>query len=161
MGTRNPDGENTSTRFTAGDAVKYLVAVIALVGFAWFIVYLMGRTTSASELEWTRAVYLLSGVEAIAFAAAGFLFGKEVNRQRAENAERRATETARGEVEAREKATEAETKGRSLASAIRAKVEGLAQKRSDLEAFGTGAGGASARADYDELKRLAEELFPD
>ena len=40
--------------------------------------------------EWGQYTYFLKGVEAIALAAVGFLFGKEVNSERAEAAEARA-----------------------------------------------------------------------
>jgi len=90
---------NQKISFSWTEVIKYLIAIAALVGFSWFIIYLIGKTTNASELEWTRAVYLLSGVEAVAFAAAGFIFGREVNRQRAEKAEQRASKSELENIE--------------------------------------------------------------
>ena len=77
------ESEKTSWK----DVVVYAVAVVALIGFGLLLILLFIANESADELVWTRYVYLLSGVEAIAFAAAGFLFGKEVHRKQAENAE--------------------------------------------------------------------------
>ena len=99
------------SRLSWSDLVKYGMAVLALVGFSWIIIYLMSKTESASEMEWTRAVYLLSGVEAIAFAAAGFIFGREVNRQRAQKAEERAFEAEAQNVVTLKRAVALETKG--------------------------------------------------
>jgi hypothetical protein len=44
----------------------------------------------ATDPAWSHYLYLLNGIQAIAFAGAGFLFGKEVNRGRAEVAEQTA-----------------------------------------------------------------------
>lgn len=122
------------------------VALLALAGFAWFITYMLGLTTT-TETQWTRAVYLFTGAEAIAFAAAGFFFGREVNRQRAERAEDRA-----------DKAQAAEARGTSLAEAIRIKAQGHANK---TQLYGLGANVVQAtQADFSELVALADRLFP-
>lgn len=145
-----------------GERLILVVAVLALVGFGLIVVYLLGRTTEANETEWTRALYLLNGVEAIAFAAAGYLFGREVNRRRAEQAEERAEqaeerveEVGVEAVEARTRAVEAESKGKALAAAIRAKGE--VQMQEGLEGFSPQPPG---QTDLGELDRLARELFP-
>jgi hypothetical protein len=71
------------------EALAGIVTIIALVGFAAFIVYLLIKV-SADEKSWSRRVYLFAAVEAVAFAAVGWLFGREVHRERAESAEQRA-----------------------------------------------------------------------
>jgi hypothetical protein len=63
-------------------------------------------TPTADERHWTRATYLFGSVEAIAFAAAGFLFGREVHRQQAAKAEQRAAEAERNTKEASSRAAE-------------------------------------------------------
>jgi hypothetical protein len=116
---------------------------------------------------WTRAAYLLGGVEAIAFAAAGYFFGREVNRQRAESAEEQAdqagqqAEQARSAaLEAEKRATEAETKGKSLKAAIAA--EASAAPEAGVVAFGPpGEGQVSATPGaITKLATLADQLFP-
>ena len=62
------------------------VGLAAPVGFSIGIVYLLGQVT-ANETQPSRMVYLFSGVEAIASAAAGYFFGTKVHRERAEKAE--------------------------------------------------------------------------
>lgn len=142
------------------DLITYSIAVLSLAGFSWFIYYLVGRTNSASELEWTRSVYLLSGVEAIVFAAAGFLFGREVHRVRAEKAEEKAGLAETIATEAQSRAVAAETKGESLASAIFAKQAGMESKASEYEAFAPQAEAALTKADLKELAEMAQSMFP-
>ena len=142
------------------DLITYIMAVISLVGFAWFIIYLVGRTINATELEWTRAVYLLSGVEAIVFAAAGFLFGREVHRVRAEKAEERAEKAETDASESKERAVTAEIKGESLAAAINAKQKGIESMAPQYEAFGPKTAATLSQANLNELAEMAQSMFP-
>ncbi|KKL57828.1 hypothetical protein LCGC14_2231500, partial [marine sediment metagenome] len=66
--------------------VPYIIAIGVMIAYGFFIYFLIGKV-GAEDPDWSRLIYLFSGVEAIVFAAAGFLFGREVNRKRAENAE--------------------------------------------------------------------------
>ncbi|WP_276167800.1 hypothetical protein [Zobellia alginiliquefaciens] len=66
--------------------MQFVIAIALLIAYGFFIYFLIGRVDSGDP-SWSRLIYLFSGVEAIVFAAVGFLFGKEVNRQRAEKAE--------------------------------------------------------------------------
>jgi len=89
------------------------VSLLALTGFGLFVIFLLTRL-GTTELSWTRAVYLLSGVEALAFSGAGFLFGREVQRRQVESAEARAERSDR-----RAEASEADAvKGRALARMV-------------------------------------------
>jgi len=131
------------------DYVSYAVALLALLAFAWFIRYML-RLEEPSEVQWTRAVYLLAGVEAIAFAAAGFLFGREVNRQQAENSEINAQKGAKGEA---------------LAEAIRSKRDsslagGGGDAGDDFGGLGTDQAAQVRRRDIEDLGNLADRLFP-
>ncbi len=100
------------------DVIVYGVAIAALVAFFFFVRYLLGRVATAEELEWTRAVYLFSGVEAIVFAATGFLFGKEVHRKQAEKAEKAEARANNAETES----VENKTKLKVLSDSINVKV---------------------------------------
>jgi hypothetical protein len=68
------------------DSVAPWIGLVAMAAFGWFVYYLI-HNLGAGEPQWSRAVYIFGGVEAVAFAAAGFFFGKEVHRERAETAE--------------------------------------------------------------------------
>ena len=67
-------------------SLQYVIAISLLIAYGFFIYFLIGKVDSGDP-SWSRLIYLFSGVEGIVFAAVGFLFGKEVNRQRAEKAE--------------------------------------------------------------------------
>ena len=100
--------------------IATVLGVIALVAFGCFAYYLV-KHIGEGQQQWDRLVYIFGGVEAVAFAAAGYFFGKEVNRARAETAEKRANDAeqkadnAKETVkEAQEKITKAEDKLSSL-----------------------------------------------
>jgi len=119
------------------EIVGTVLGVLALGGFALLVGHVLGRAAKAEELEWTRLVYLLSGVEAIAFAAAGYFFGRVVNRERAEGAEKRASEAQVDASEAQAKMTEAKQKEAVMKAgmeSVRAAIRGRKQ------ALGTGFG---------------------
>ncbi|MDW8425638.1 MAG: hypothetical protein RMK51_06860 [Meiothermus sp.] len=116
-----------------------LLGVAVLVGFAVLVVYMFGLLAS-SETTWNRALYLFAGVEAIAFAAAGYFFGREVHRQRAEVAEWRAGQAEQQRQQWCERALEAETRGQSLRAALLAR--------------------AAEHPEFAEMARLSEALFP-
>jgi hypothetical protein len=128
-------------------------AIAVLVGFGLMVTYVVGRV-DADERTWTRLAWLLSSVEAIAFGAAGAIFGASVQRDRAVAAEERAQKNERDAVA-----------GRTLAETIKAGAE--AQAPGDVSTPASGAkstggilgGGSSAvEAPYVELAR---RLFPD
>lgn len=112
------------------------VAIAVLLAFAGFVI-VMVTWTDEDEVEWTRLAWIFSSIEAIAFAAAGALFGSTVQRQRAETAE----------ANAKKNATDAE-KGRSLAN----------QLKSEAVLDDNALEGASVAQRY---ARLAAYYFPD
>jgi len=145
---------NTNAK-TPKDILAPIVAFLALVGFALFIHYMLGLTR-AQETEWTRAVYLFTGVEAIAFAAAGFFFGREVQRVRAEKAEKRAEDAEKHAIDAEREVA----KGRSLSEAIKAKAAGQLKRAEPYRALGGDKTIELTQADINELADLASRLFP-
>jgi hypothetical protein len=124
-----------------------LVAAFAvLVAFAAFVVFLI-RETDAGDVRWTRLAWLFTSVEAIAFGAAGALFGSSIQRARAEKAEQAAQENA-GDA----------AKGRALAETLKADAPNL-QGRGPLEALGADQG-REATAIAHRHAELARRLFP-
>ena len=95
-----------------------IVGIIALFFFGSFAYYLAKHAGDVQQQQWDRLVYIFGGVEAVAFAAAGFFFGREVNRERAENAEDKAKEAEKTAKEDGEKKSKAETKLNSLVKYI-------------------------------------------
>jgi hypothetical protein len=87
-----------------------MAAVVLLVGWAivnGFLLFLAGQ---ASDASWARLIVVLNGVEAVAFAAAGFLFGTQVNRAKAEEATARANQATDVANEASVRARDAQAK---------------------------------------------------
>jgi len=67
------------------DSLAGWVSACSLAAF-FALIILMFTERGGSQTAWDRLVYLLTGVEAVAFASAGWLFGKEVHRSEAQEA---------------------------------------------------------------------------
>jgi hypothetical protein len=134
-----------------------LVAALALVA-AWLVLlgWMVFRTT-VPDLEWTRLLVILGSLEAVAFAAAGALFGTTIQRRRVEDTKERAEK-------ADERASQAEktsmgnaqgaANGRALATAVKV-------RRSPRAAAGVERVSTQQQEANDELVTLAQRLFPD
>ena len=87
----------TTTTSSAGPRLRgpaLVVAVLAVALWGAFVVILALVADTANEVLWARYGFLLASVEAVAFAAAGALFGASIQRERAEKAEERAEQNA-------------------------------------------------------------------
>ena len=107
-------------------------------------------------------LYLFTGIEAIVFAALGYVFGKDINRKRAESAEKDAkkskkeAENSRREAEkAKEKTYMEREKGIALSSAVKTKWQADVGK----DKYTTRSGRPSDNND-DYLINLATRLYP-
>lgn len=143
--------------FTQG-LIPLLVAVIVLWWFGTVLKEMLERAgTEVTDATWARYTNLYSGLEALAYAAAGFLFGREVNRQRADRAEEDAAKSQQVANEAQSVAATSTANGRALAAALRSP--------GSLGSFHPEAGGAEAAtavapAQLAALRQIADELFP-
>jgi hypothetical protein len=154
--TSNPTGSDGVTAKTADrgspSRLAVITAVVALLVWAGFAGYLLYRSSSA-EVQWTRIAWVFSSVEAVAFAAAGLIFGTTVNRQQAQQAEARANAN-QNDAEA----------GRALAAALKADEPPVAYD-GPAPAGGPQALGQTQRDDAASQlaarhARLARQLFP-
>ena len=119
----------------AGIVTVAALIVLAILGLDLY------RNRGMDELGWSRSVYVFGAVEAIACAGVGWLFGREVHREQAEQAEARA---ATAEEQARA--------GEALARSVKAKqAAGGAMRAFD-------AGGQGSRG-LDELGLLADQVL--
>jgi hypothetical protein len=109
--------------------------------------YLVGQVDTDNEVSWTRLAWLFASVEAIAFGAAGALFGATIQRQRAEKAESAASQNA-----------DAAAKGRALAETLKAE-EPSGSASEGFEAFGSAVPSEAAQVAQRHAS-LARELFP-
>ena len=66
--------------------IPWIFSCFILVAYAFFINHLLNKTAVPNE-EWVKLISVFGSVEAIVFTAVGFIFGREVNRSRAINAE--------------------------------------------------------------------------
>jgi hypothetical protein len=112
---------------------RAVVSVIVVIVFVAFGVFLVVNADTTNQTEWERWVYVFGAAEAIGFTAIGWIFGKEVNRQRAEEAEKTA-KAADG------KAAAEQSKGSALAGLV-AGAAGAPGERRRIETLGPGEGG--------------------
>jgi hypothetical protein len=123
------------------NAVRVIFAVVVTGVFIAFSYYLVDNADTTDQKEWERWVYVFGAAEAIAFAAVGWVFGKEVNRERAESAENRA-KSAEAEK------TEEKKKGAALAGMVVGGAGGQ-EGRQRLESQGVGASGEGLKTAVD------------
>src|SRR5262245_44045304 len=98
-----------------------VAAFLALGLWALFVLVMVWRADTASEIFWTRLAFLFASVAAVAFAAGGAMWGASIQRERAQKAEAAA---AANQQEA--------TNGRALATSL------LADADQSQEAAGPG-----------------------
>jgi hypothetical protein len=130
------------------DKVRLAFAIVVTAVFLAFGTFLVLNADTTNESQWEHWVYVFGAAEAIAFTAIGWVFGKEVNRERAETAE----ETARASG-ARSKLEIA--KGAKLAGLVRGGAGGTAGRRRLEELGGGSADGLTEALDY------ALKMYPD
>lgn len=158
--------------------LRWVTALIVLIVFTGLVLWMVLKAEGTDEGVWSRYLFLYIGIEAIAFTAVGWVFGREVNRERATAAEertrqaeealvRRQTEVERiiaettdrlGVAEARRSRAEEAT--RSLAQAVIVTQDAgrasLAGGTFELQAAGEAASlaalAALARRKLDELQ---------
>lgn len=143
--------------FTQG-LVPLLVAIIVLWYFGTVIKRMFGLTDPAAigEVQWGRNAYLYAGVEALAYAAAGFLFGREVNRRRAEKAEENADRAQREANAAQRVAAQSVANGRALAEGVREFERAQTERRAATKE----ATHSPEQTESKMLRGLADKFFP-
>jgi hypothetical protein len=145
------------------ETFKAVVTAVLIAAFAALVAFLV-HEAGVSQTTWQRYVYLLSGFEAIVFAAVGWMFGKEVHRGQAESAEKTAKEAQDGKDREAQRATDAmnqlnqeHERGRSLAQTVVAHAGDTATRVA-------AAGGAEAEAHAGALQSLVKDAiaaYPD
>lgn len=124
-----PDIQETDSlpiaKSNTSESQKFIVAIIILIVYLVFIAFMLYNSDVEEEKNWNRMLYLFSGIEAIVFAALGYVFGKDIHRIRAEKAEenadqaKRETDKAKKETDnAKKTAEEEKIKGIKLSTAI-------------------------------------------
>ena len=130
------------------------VAVVIIVGASAYVLFLINNVGAEDE-AWQRYMTIFAVVEAVLYAAVGWLFGKEVHREQAQKAEEgRKEATEKVELATASAAGEAE-KGRSLARAILSTAQGSAGA-ANFESIRAGTGSPAA-ADAQAMTTLVSQ----
>ena len=108
------DGPAGSTRLTGAALWTAIFALVVWVGFSIVLIAEIGK----DETQWTRLAWVFGSIQAVAFAAAGAVFGTAVQQQSVNTAQQQAVAARKDANQQREAAT----KGRALAAAIQAEV---------------------------------------
>ena len=126
-------------------ALYTAIAALLALGLAGAVVAAAVHAGVDSD-RWTKYVYLLGIPQAIGFAGAGWLWGKEVHREQAASAETRATKAVADATAATGEAAKQEQKVANLVSVI--------QGHADAEPDDVG-GAVGVRGSKSTLKLLA------
>ncbi|NYD34565.1 hypothetical protein [Actinomycetospora corticicola] len=124
------------------------MAVAVITGWLALLIWLI-VDAGADEVTWTRLLVVLGSVEAVAFAAAGALFGTTVQRERVTEQRARADEA---EARAEGLASDA-SNGQKLAAAVKASFGDGGEAREPL--------GYRGRDHPLAVLEMAHRLFPD
>jgi hypothetical protein len=108
------DKSSSPAKLTGAALWTAIAAVLVWVGFSAFLIIRAGT----SDTEWSRIAWVFGSIQAIAFAAAGALFGTTVQQRNVNNAQRQAESAKKDANQQREDAA----KGRALATAIQAEA---------------------------------------
>ena len=139
--------------------VALIAALIVLAAWLGLLSWLAFHT-GATDVQWARLGSVLGSLEAVAFAAAGALFGTTVQKQRVQEAKERAEKAENRASQAEKTSTEnvqAAANGRALAIAVKARsaMRTAAQGVEQVSTF------EKSNAEEDDLVALARKLFPD
>lgn len=74
-----------------------IAALVVLVFYVVGLIWLLTRT-GTQDVAWTRAVYIIGGIEALAFGGAGWLWGATVSRAAAEVNQEKTVQRERAEA---------------------------------------------------------------
>ena len=135
------------------------MAIFAIAVWIGFSIFLIAKADT-NETDWTRIAWVFGSIQAIAFAAAGALFGTAVQEHNVNNAHEQATSAKKDADQQRDAAA----KGRALAAALQA--EAATPSAGDADGIQRAAVASAASAgSADELRqryaRLSRSLFGD
>jgi hypothetical protein len=141
-----------------------LVALLVILAYLFLMWRMWG--IRAIKGEWDNGIILFNSLEAIAFSATGFLFGREVNRKRAENAEKTAAKATNEAIDAKTDAADKTAKAKALTQAIESKVatRGMQSRGTTFRGMPGERGmpedaPAPTQDDLQEMADLAHRLF--
>ncbi|ERR1035437_638417 len=152
-------GGSGATAIASWKSPALWVGIGVLGLFIGLVIWTIGNR---ADTNWDRIVFVFGSVEAIAFAAAGAIFGTQVQRQQTQQAQQQANqEKVRADAtqgQAQEHAVRA-AKGESLAAAVKAAARGAAAE--GVQAGGRGLTGTTQTPVLQQLAAIADGVLPD
>lgn len=142
---------STGSRRRELTGLPLATALLACGAYLAFVVVMIAVRDS-SETTWSRLIFLFGSLQALAFAAAGALWGTSVQQERVAAAEKKADESA-GDA----------SNGRALAAVIKADARSVVDQP-EVTYRGGSPGTPGAGNDVGAVRRhadIASELFPD
>ena len=152
-----PHAEDTSEKKTSNafkDNLAAIFGIIVLVAYAGFIFYML-TLTSLPDTGWNRAVYLFGGTEAIAFAAAGAIFGQTVQRQQTKEAKDDAKQAKQDKARAEQDKYHLEVKNAKLHEGVNVMGRAFARSKTRI------GDNKAPEQTLQELQSLFEDVFPE
>lgn len=148
-------GSSASPKLTGAALWVAIFAIAVWIGFSIFLITKAGT----KETEWARIAWVFGSIQAIAFAAAGALFGTAVQQQNINNAQQQATSAKKDADQQREAAA----KGRALAATMQAEAAVEPTGGGGIQRAGVASAASTGSAD--ELRQrhaqLSRSLFGD
>jgi hypothetical protein len=144
----------------------FWIGVGVIVIFTGLSFYLIRAAATTDDPGWTRMLYIYGGLEAIVFAAAGYIFGREVHRERAEVAEDMAQNAAKELRDVTEEKLDAEQREADVRARAQALASVVRSEKATSESRGSGSAdrdATNALNGTDALDRIAtvtDDLFP-
>jgi len=154
--SEEPHSSPTTTDLSG---VALAAALVVLAAWLLLLVWLVFNT-SLQEVAWSRLLVVLGSMEAVAFGAAGALFGTQIQRQRVQDAQRHASNAEAKTADAEQRASanaDGAIKGKTLAAVVKARGRTRAGRTGTERLSAAG----EPEQDQDEIVALANELFPD
>ncbi len=117
------------------ESPKFKLAVAILIFYLAFIAYLIFKI-DIDETHWGRFLFLFSGIEAIVFAAVGYVFGRDVSRKAEANAEKNANEAKKEKDEAQKEKEKAKKKTQTAKEDLIRLQEAVLSENNSFNGFG-------------------------
>jgi hypothetical protein len=134
-----------------------LVAVVAVFTWIAFMIVMLWKAGTAHEEEWTRMAWVFGSAQAVAFSAAGALFGTQIQAGRVAHAEGQAkAATAKAEQHAAAAMT-----GRAIGTLLQAEGAAAGQPTSGLKSMAPGTAADPAAQLRQRYAQLSKSLYGD
>lgn len=117
MGTNDNKDKKSLSDTSTLHKMRLIIIGLFVLAYAIFVFFLMDKIES-EEPYWTRLIFIFSSLEAITFAALGYVFGKEITKKVALVAEKGQKQAKEEAIKANEEWQNERTKGLALAGMI-------------------------------------------